>query len=74
MKQAFRRTGARFRHAFQNEASFSAKRLILVEQMKKNGLNKEIRRPEESSGAYKPLVNHNSARGVLSGSRNPGRR
>jgi len=50
MKQAFRRTGARFRHAFQNEASFSAKRLILVEQMKKNGLNKEIRRPEESSG------------------------
>jgi len=40
MKQAFGRTGARFRHAFQNEASFSAKRLILVEQMKKNGLNK----------------------------------
>jgi len=51
MKQAFGRTGARFRHALQNEASFSANRLILVEQMKKNGLNKEISRPEPSSGA-----------------------
>jgi len=50
MEQAFERTGARLRHALQNEASFSAKRLILVEQMKKNGLNKEIRRPTESVG------------------------
>jgi len=45
MKQAFERTGARLRHAFQNMASFSAKRLILVEQLEKNGLNKEIRPP-----------------------------
>jgi hypothetical protein len=42
MKQAFARTGARLRHAFQSEASFSAKRLILVEQLEKNGINKEI--------------------------------
>jgi len=44
MKQAFERRGARLRHAFQNVASFYAKRLILVEQLEKNGLNKEIRR------------------------------
>jgi len=44
MKQAFERIGARFRHAFRNVASFYAKRLILVEQSEKNGLNKEIRR------------------------------
>jgi len=46
MKQAFERTGARPRHAFRSLASFYAKRLILVEQLQKNGLNKEIRRPD----------------------------
>jgi hypothetical protein len=51
MKQAFERMGARLRHAFQNEASFSAKRLILVEQMEKNGINKEIRWPHGIRGA-----------------------
>jgi len=44
MKLAFARTGTRHRRALRNEASFYAKRLILVEQMEKNGLNKEIRR------------------------------
>jgi hypothetical protein len=44
MKPAFERTGARHRRAFRSLASFYAKRLILVEQMEKNGLNKEIRR------------------------------
>jgi len=43
MKPAFERTGARHRRAFQCQASFSAKRLILVEQLEKNGINKEIR-------------------------------
>src|SRR4051812_18231152 len=44
------RTGAPRRHAFQNGASFSAKRLILVEQMEKNGLTNEIRRPPAIRG------------------------
>jgi len=44
MKQAFERIGARFRHASRNVASFNAKRLILVEQLEKNEINKEIRR------------------------------
>jgi hypothetical protein len=42
MKQALERTGARFRHAFRSSASFYAKRLILVEQLQKKALNKEI--------------------------------
>ena len=41
---AFERTGAQLRRALQSSASFYAKRLILVEQLEKNGLNKEIRR------------------------------
>jgi hypothetical protein len=49
MKQAFKRAGAPLRHAFQNLASFVAKRLILVEQLEKNGLNKEIRRPQRTA-------------------------
>jgi len=44
MKLAFAPTGTRHRRALRNEASFYANRLILVEQMEKNGLNKEIRR------------------------------
>jgi hypothetical protein len=50
MEQAFERTGARLPHAFQNVASFSAKGLILVEQLEKNGLNKEISRPRRTVG------------------------
>jgi hypothetical protein len=42
MKLAFVRTGTRHRRALRNEASFHAKRLILVEQLEKNGINKEI--------------------------------
>jgi hypothetical protein len=44
MKLAFARSGTRHRRALRNEASFYAKRLILVAQMEKNGINKEIRR------------------------------
>jgi hypothetical protein len=44
MKLAFVRTGTRHRRTLRNEASFYAKRLILVAQMEKNGINKEIRR------------------------------
>jgi hypothetical protein len=36
--------GAQLRRAFSSLASIGAKRLILVEQSEKNGLNKEIRR------------------------------
>jgi hypothetical protein len=43
MKLAFARSGARHRRALPNETSFYAKRLILVEQLEKNGINKEIR-------------------------------
>jgi len=45
MKLAFARTGAPHRHALWNVASFSAKRLSLVEQPQMNGLNKELKRP-----------------------------
>jgi hypothetical protein len=44
MKHAFDRIGARHRHAFHSPGSFSAKSLSLVEQWKKNALNKEIKR------------------------------
>jgi hypothetical protein len=54
MKQAFEPTGARLRDAFRSLASFYAKRLILVEQLEKNSLNKEIRR---SRGIETPAVN-----------------
>jgi hypothetical protein len=47
MKQAFEPTGARLRDTFRSLASFHAKRLILVEQLEKNALNKEIRRSRE---------------------------
>jgi hypothetical protein len=40
MKLAFDRTGARHRHAFHSPSSFHAKRLSLVEHLKKNALNK----------------------------------
>src|ERR1700712_3828758 len=56
MKLAFVR--AQLRHAFQNLASFSAKRLILVEQLEKNALNKEIRHRTASAGRPQLLVNH----------------
>jgi hypothetical protein len=46
MKLAFERTGARHRRAFWSSASFYRKRLSLVEQLEKNGLNKEIRRTQ----------------------------
>jgi hypothetical protein len=39
MNQAFDRTGARHRHAFHSLGSFYAKRLILVEHLKKNAPN-----------------------------------
>jgi len=42
MKSAFERSGARHRRACRNQASFYANRLILVEQMEKNGINKDI--------------------------------
>jgi hypothetical protein len=44
MKLAFVRTGTRHRRTLRNEVSFYAKRLILVAQTEKNGINKEIRR------------------------------
>jgi len=44
MNQAFERTGAQLRRAFSSLPSICAKRLILVEQSEKNGLNKEITR------------------------------
>src|SRR6476659_7452260 len=45
-----------------SSASFYAKRLILVESLEKNGLNKEISRPLLNPAAgYEPLVNHMSA-------------
>ena len=44
MKQAFEPTGVRLRDAFRRLASFYAKRLILVEQLEKNAINKEITR------------------------------
>jgi hypothetical protein len=44
MKPAFEHIGARLRDAFRSKASFYAKRLILVEHLEKNALNKEIRR------------------------------
>jgi hypothetical protein len=46
MKLAFERNDARHRRAFWSSASFYGKRLSLVEQMEKNGLNKEIRRAQ----------------------------
>jgi hypothetical protein len=59
MKQAFDRTGARPRHAFHSLGSFYAKRLSLVEHLKKNALNKEIRRVRSAFQPFwKPLVNH----------------
>jgi hypothetical protein len=57
MKLAFVRGGAQIRHALQNPASFFAKRLILVEQLEKNALNKEIRRRTASAGRPQRLVN-----------------
>jgi hypothetical protein len=50
MNLAFARSGTRHRRALRNEASFYANRLILVEQMEKNGINKEIGRIIESRG------------------------
>src|SRR5689334_15054644 len=38
--------GARRRHALWSSASFYGNGLILVEHLEKNGLNKEIRRPQ----------------------------
>jgi hypothetical protein len=59
MKLAFARTGAPHRHAFWNLASFSAKRLSLVEQPQMNGLNKELKRLAPIfSAASQPFVNH----------------
>jgi len=54
MKLAFARTGTRHRRALRNLASFYAKGLILVEQMEKNGLNKEIRRLQR---IWPPAIN-----------------
>jgi hypothetical protein len=44
---------------FPSVASFYAKRLILVEQMEKNGLNKEIRYSRKIPGSLidQPLIN-----------------
>jgi hypothetical protein len=68
MKQAFDRTGARHRDTFHSLGSFYAKRLSLVEHLKKNALNKEIRRVWPAfQPIWKPLVNHvcRSARGPV---------
>jgi hypothetical protein len=55
--------GAHLQRAFSSLASIGAKRLILVEQSEKNGLNKEIRRLARIRRARrKPLVNHVFAR------------
>src|ERR1700684_3301027 len=50
MKQAFEPPDVRLRHAFRSLASFYTKRLILVEQLEKNALNKEIRRSHGIEG------------------------
>src|SRR5579864_4884988 len=52
MKLAFVRTGAPHRHAHRNAASFSAKRLSLVEQPQMNGLNKELKRLPQIQGPF----------------------
>jgi hypothetical protein len=44
MKPAFERRARDYDARLSSSASFYAKRLILVEQSEKNGLNKEIRR------------------------------
>jgi hypothetical protein len=54
MKQAFI-TGRGLR-AFPDRASFTAKRLILVEYVQKNGSNKEIRRLDKVEAPRKQLV------------------
>src|SRR5882757_1299580 len=66
MKLAFAPTGTRHRRALRNLASFYAKGLILVEQMEKNGLNKEIRPAAMNPAAgCQPLVNlHGVAAGT----------
>jgi hypothetical protein len=43
--------GAQLQRAFSSLASIGVKRLILVEQSEKNGLNKEIRRLARPRGA-----------------------
>jgi hypothetical protein len=50
MKQAFERTGAQLQRALQSSASFYAKRLILIEQLEKNALNKGITRLTDVRG------------------------
>jgi hypothetical protein len=59
MKPAFERIGARHRRAFWSPVSFYRKRLSLVEQLEKNGLNKEIRRTTMNPrSGCKPTVNY----------------
>src|SRR5215212_8422850 len=55
MRLAFEPDSAPLRHAFQSEASFSAKRLTLVEKLENNGINKEIRRPHALCGHFLKL-------------------
>jgi hypothetical protein len=54
MEPAFARSGTQLWRARQTSASFSAKRLILVEYPQMNGLNKEIRRRQ---GILAPPLN-----------------
>ncbi|MDK4226472.1 hypothetical protein, partial [Bradyrhizobium diazoefficiens] len=42
---------------FRNEASFTAKRLIMVEYVEKNGTNKEIRRSGQAEAPRKDSIN-----------------
>lgn len=42
---------------FRNEVSFTAKRLIMVEYVEKNGTNKEIRRPGQAGAPCEDSVN-----------------
>lgn len=50
---------------FRNEASFTAKRLILVEYVEKNGTNKEIRRHGKAEAPRKGWVNDLRASGAF---------
>jgi hypothetical protein len=50
MKQAFNAPARDFATPFPGLASFYAKRLILVEQLEKNALNKEIRASHQIRG------------------------
>src|SRR5689334_24858154 len=63
MKTGLHTARARTRRGapFRNEASFTAKRLILVEYVQKNGTNKEIRRSGQAEAPRKESIKKPSA-------------